>query len=64
MENGTIRWLRGLSEPKLPYDFGCFATGPYPTGVSISQKAMHQLCLVRSKFHGDWNYVLKPKVAK
>jgi len=28
MENGTIRWLRGLSEPKLPYDFGCFATGP------------------------------------
>jgi len=36
----------------------------YPTGVSISQEAMRQLRLVRSNFHGDWNYVLKPKVAK
>ncbi|NVJ07633.1 ISAzo13 family transposase [Myxococcus sp. AM001] len=31
----------------------------YRTGVSVSQAAMHQLRLVRSKFHGEWNYVLK-----
>lgn len=36
----------------------------YRTGISISQEAMHQLHLVRSKFHGDWNYVLKPKSDK
>jgi hypothetical protein len=36
----------------------------YRTGVSVSQAAMHQLHLIRSDFHGDWNYVLKPKPAK
>jgi Rhodopirellula transposase DDE domain len=36
----------------------------YRTGVSVSQAAMHQLHLVRSDFHGDWNYVLKPKPDK
>ncbi len=36
----------------------------YRTGGSVSQAAMHQFHLVRSDFHGDWNYVLKPKPAK
>lgn len=36
----------------------------YRTGISISQEAMHQLHLVRSNFHGDWNYVLMPKSDK
>jgi hypothetical protein len=36
----------------------------YRTGISIPQEAMYQLHLVRSKFHGDWNYILKPKVDK
>ncbi|WP_163787605.1 ISAzo13 family transposase [Myxococcus vastator] len=36
----------------------------YRTGVSVSQAAMHQLRLVRSDFHGDWNYVLKPNSDK
>jgi hypothetical protein len=29
----------------------------YRTGVSVSQKAMLQLHLVRSKFHGGWSHV-------
>jgi len=36
----------------------------YRTGVSVSQEAMHELHLVRSTFHGDWNYVLKPRMDK
>ncbi|QAT83312.1 hypothetical protein EJ065_7501 [Corallococcus coralloides] len=36
----------------------------YRTGVSVSQAAMHQLRLVRSDFHGDWNYVLNPNSDK
>ena len=36
----------------------------YHTGVSVSQAAMHQLHLVRSDSHSEWNYVLKPKTAK
>lgn len=36
----------------------------YRTGVSASQEAMHQLHLVRSDFNGDWNYVLKSRLAK
>lgn len=36
----------------------------YRTGVGVSQAAMHQLRLVRSDFHGDWNYVLNPNSDK
>jgi len=36
----------------------------YRTGVSVSQATMHQLRLVRSDFHGDWNYVLNPNSDK
>ena len=36
----------------------------YRTGVSVSQAAMRQLRIVRSTFHGDWNYGLKPSSDK
>lgn len=35
----------------------------YRTGVNVSVEGMNQLHLVRSKFHGEWNYVLNPKAA-
>lgn len=35
----------------------------YRTGVNVSEEGMNQLHLVRSKFHGEWNYVLKPETA-
>jgi hypothetical protein len=35
--------------------------GSYPTGVRASDEAIEKLHLVRSDFHGEWNYTLKPE---
>jgi hypothetical protein len=32
----------------------------YPTGRKVSDQEMKQVNLERNKFHGDWNYVIKP----
>ena len=34
--------------------------GRYPTGVKITDKQMKTLCLQREKFHGEWNYTIRP----
>lgn len=36
-------------------------THEYPSKVSISNKQMATLHLVRDDFHGDWNYTIKPR---
>ncbi len=36
----------------------------YPIGRRISNEEMKQVNVKRSKFHGDWNYVIKPKLIK
>ena len=58
MENGTIRWLRGLSEPKLPYDFGCFATGPKRAFQNPGRRADSCLCfgyfVLRTGLPWEW----------
>ncbi|PYU44964.1 MAG: hypothetical protein DMG54_07490, partial [Acidobacteria bacterium] len=33
----------------------------YLTGREISKAQMEPLNLERNKFHGEWNYVIKPK---
>ena len=33
----------------------------YPTGKKISAKEMRALKVERDDFHGDWNYVIKPR---
>jgi hypothetical protein len=33
----------------------------YPTGRKITDKEMAQINLHRDKFHGEWNYVIKPQ---
>ena len=33
----------------------------YPTGVTVSNKEMKDLSLVRSPFRGEWNYALRPR---
>lgn len=38
-------------------------TGTYPTGVRIGDADMAGLPLTRHAFHGDWNYVLHPRLA-
>jgi hypothetical protein len=32
----------------------------YPTGRRVSNQEMQRVNLERNKFHGDWNYVIKP----
>ncbi len=33
----------------------------YPTGKRVSPKEMRELNIHRDKFHGDWNYVIRPR---
>lgn len=33
----------------------------YPTGRRVSDEEMQNINVERNKFHGDWNYVIKPK---
>ncbi len=34
---------------------------PYPTGKKISKKELRELRIERDDFHGDWNYVIRPR---
>ena len=34
----------------------------YPTGRKVSNEEMKRLNLKREKFHGEWNYVIKPRL--
>ena len=36
-------------------------TGKYPKGVKVPEKEMANLHLRRHRFHGDWNYTLRPR---
>jgi hypothetical protein len=36
----------------------------YPAGRKVSDEEMQCLNLERNKFHGDWNYVIRPKTKK
>ena len=35
----------------------------YPTGRKVSDEEMMRVNVERNRFHGDWNYVIKPKTA-
>jgi transposase len=34
----------------------------YPTGIKVSDEEMAGLSIERADFHGEWNYLLKPRV--
>jgi hypothetical protein len=34
----------------------------YPTGKKISKKELRELRIERDDFHGDWNYVIRPRI--
>ena len=36
-------------------------TGKYPDKLKVTDQEMQNLNLVRSEFHGDWNYALRPR---
>jgi hypothetical protein len=33
----------------------------YPTGKKISDKEMRTLNVEQESFHGDWNYIVRPR---
>ncbi|HSY20762.1 MAG TPA: hypothetical protein VK841_14520, partial [Polyangiaceae bacterium] len=33
-----------------------------PTGKKISKKQLRELRIERDDFHGDWNYVIRPRI--
>jgi hypothetical protein len=35
---------------------------PYPTGIEVSAEEFDAIALHRARFHGDWNYEIKPRV--
>ena len=34
----------------------------YPTGIKVSDEELAAVRLKRDKFHGDWNYTIRPRV--
>ncbi len=34
----------------------------YPAGVKVSDKELSEINILRDKFHGDWNYCIKPRL--
>jgi len=36
-------------------------TGAYETGIEISDEQLARVHLTRAKFHGEWNYTIRPK---
>ena len=34
----------------------------YKTGVKVSDTEMEELKIVRSRFHGEWNYKIQPRL--
>ena len=53
---GSTRTEKGL-EIKT-----CLDTGSYPTGIKVSDAEMEQLSIELADFHGEWNYVITPRV--
>jgi hypothetical protein len=33
----------------------------YPTGRKVAAREMRTVCIERDEFHGDWNYVIRPR---
>ena len=40
----------------------CLDTRSYPTGIKVSDEDMAGLSIERADFHGEWNYVISPRV--
>jgi hypothetical protein len=36
----------------------------YPTGKKVSKKELRDLNIERDRFHGDWNYAIRPREQK
>ncbi|MGY0407451.1 MAG: ISAzo13-like element transposase-related protein, partial [Polaribacter sp.] len=34
----------------------------YEKGIKISDKELAEINIIRNEFHGEWNYMIKPKL--
>ena len=34
----------------------------YPTGIKVTDKELDAIAIERDNFHGEWNYIIKPKI--
>jgi hypothetical protein len=34
----------------------------YELGIKVSDKELAELNITRDAFHGDWNYIISPKI--
>ncbi|HUZ60781.1 MAG TPA: hypothetical protein VMU83_18565, partial [Hanamia sp.] len=34
----------------------------YEKGIKISDEALAKVNMIKDDFHGEWNYIIKPKV--
>jgi hypothetical protein len=35
---------------------------PYPKGLKVSDKELAQINITRHEFHGEWNYIMSPRI--
>ena len=66
--NGTIRIITFGDVLIIPYTTakGLKVTcrldrRKYPTGRKVSDEEMKRINVEHNKFHGDWNYVIRPE---
>ena len=39
-------------------------TRTYPTKVKVTKEQFERVLMERHKFHGEWNYTIRPRTAK
>ena len=37
-------------------------TNVYPKGITVSNEEMERINIERDDFHGEWNYIIRPKL--
>jgi hypothetical protein len=35
----------------------------YQTGIKVTDQELDTIAIERNSFHGDWNYIIKPKIS-
>jgi hypothetical protein len=36
-------------------------TNEYATGIKVTDEQLHDICMTRDEFHGEWNYTIRPQ---
>lgn len=58
----VINLINSTSTKKGLKITACLDTRSYPTGIKVSDEDMAGLSVERADFHGEWNYVISPRV--